>query len=196
MKICKLVTAYKRGHFSCLVRLCETSDALQALAVSSTDVVLLLVLCECDSWEVASKRIETIPAQAAIEEVHKQEPEGRTAFAAAVVADALVELLGRMVELGKQVTKKRRIVEVCDKKDRTSLQLAAMHRTDAATIKLLACENPGALDAALDIALRVNKKSTAVVSLLRKCNAAWEHGNISALVDLCGEFEVLLRFKE
>jgi len=62
----KLVTAYKHDHFSALIRLCGTSPTLQAFAVHSTDNVPLLVLCECDSWEVASKRIDTIPAQAAI----------------------------------------------------------------------------------------------------------------------------------
>jgi len=40
--------------------------------------------------------------------------------------------------------------------------------------------------------LEFNKKSTAVVSLLRKCLAAFQHGNISALIDLCGESETLL----
>ena len=48
----------------------------------------------------------------------------------------------------------------------------------------------------LKYALEFNKKSTAVVSLLRKCNAAWEHSNISALIDLCGESDVLLVNKE
>jgi len=45
----KLITAYKHGHFSALIRFCGTSDDLQALAVSTTDDVPLLVLCECDS---------------------------------------------------------------------------------------------------------------------------------------------------
>jgi len=73
--------------------------------VHSTEYVPLLVLCQCDSWEARSARIETIPAQAAIEEMHKQEPEGRTAFAIAVVSDFPVELLESMVELGNQNTK-------------------------------------------------------------------------------------------
>ena len=99
-----MLARIKHNHFSALVRLCGTSDALQALAMSSKDNVPLLVLCECDSWVVASKRMDTIPAQAAIEEMHKQEPEGRTEFAAAVVADAPVNLLKSMVELCKQDT--------------------------------------------------------------------------------------------
>jgi len=50
----KLTTAYKHGLFSALVRLCGTSDALQALAVRSTDDVPLLVLCQCCSWVAAA----------------------------------------------------------------------------------------------------------------------------------------------
>jgi len=34
------------------------------------------------------------------------------------------------------------------------------------------------------------------VSLLRKCLAAWEQGNISALIDLCGESDVFQVFKK
>jgi len=131
------------------------------------------------------------PAHAAIEEMLKQEPEGRTAFAAAVVADAPVELLESMVELDKQDTKKRPMVSVCDRAGRSTLQLVDMHRTDASTIKLLVREYPGAMYYGLKYALEYNKKSTAVVSLLRKC-AALENGNISALIDLCGESDVLL----
>ena len=190
----KITTAYKHGHFPGLIRLCGTSPTLEAVAVRSTDDVSLLVLCRCDSWEAAGKRMETIPTQDAIEEMHQQDEEGRTAFATAVV-DAPVELLESMVELGKQDTKKRKIVMVCDKKDYYPMDLAAMHRSDAATIKLLARDDPGALFFALNIALVHNKKSAAVVSLLRKCFTAWEHGNISALIDLCGESDMLLAFK-
>jgi len=93
--VCKLTTAYEHGHFSALVRLCGTSDELQALAVCSTDDVQLLVLCQCDSWGVASKRIETSPTQATIEEMHEKDEKGRIAFATAV-ADAPVELLENM----------------------------------------------------------------------------------------------------
>jgi len=191
----KLTTAYKHGHFPGLIRLCGTSPTLEAVAVRSTDDVSLLVLCRCDSWEAAGKRMETIPTQDAIEEMHQQDEEGHTAFATAVV-DAPVELLESMVELGKQDTKKRKIVMVCDKKDYYPMDLAAMHRSDAATIKLLARENPSALYYALECALVRNKKSTAVVTLLRKCLAAWEQGNISALIDLCGESDRLLMDEE
>jgi len=34
------------------------------------------------------------------------------------------------------------------------------------------------------------------VSLLRKCLAAWEHGDISAVIDLCDESDELLVHKE
>jgi len=39
--------------------------------------VPLLVLCQCDSWEAASTRIERIPTQATIEELHAEDEEGR-----------------------------------------------------------------------------------------------------------------------
>ena len=52
------------------------------------------------------------------------------------------------------------------------------------------------LHAALELALEHSKKSTAVVSLLRKCLAAWEHGTVSALIDLCDESDRLLGFKK
>jgi len=191
----KLATSYKHGHFSGLIRLCGTSRSLEALALRSTDDVPLLVLCECDSWEVASKRIETIPTQAVIEEMHQQELEGRTPFACAIVADGPVELLTRMVKLGKQDTKERNIVTVCDREGFPALGLAAVRRTDAATSKLLAREDPASLYSSFKCALEYNKKSTAVVSLQRECLAAWEHGNISVLVDICGESDVLLRQK-
>jgi len=55
---------------------------------------------------------------------------------------------------------------------------------------------PARIHYALDIALRVNTKSSAVVSLLRKCLVAWEYGDISALIDLCGESDHLLWNKE
>ena len=90
----------------------------------------MLGLCECDSWEAASARIETIPTQV------------------------------------------------------YPLYLSAWQRTDTACIKLLAREYPGALYGALKYTLEFNK--TAVVSLLRKCLAALERGNIATLIDLCG----------
>ena len=40
----ELTAAYKQGHFSGLIRLCGTSDALEALAVRSTDDVSQRVL--------------------------------------------------------------------------------------------------------------------------------------------------------
>jgi len=70
-----------------------------------------------------------------------------------------------------------------------------MIRTDAAAIKLLAREGVGSLQYALNAALEFNKKSTADVSLPRKCCAAVEHSNIPALIDLCGESDMLLAFK-
>jgi len=85
---------------------------------------------------------------------------------------------------------------VCNERDCTPLALAAMNRTDTATIKLLAREYPAVLYTAHNAALEHNKNSTAVVSLLRECLAAWEHGNISALIDLCGESDLLLVDKE
>ena len=191
----KLATAYKHGHVSGLIRHCGAPPILQALVMRSTDDLPLLVLCQCDSWEAASARIETIPAQAAIEEMHEKDENGRTAFATAV-ADAQIELLESMVELGKQDTKERRIVGVRDKIGCAPLYLAAIHRTDTATIKLLARENPASLYGALPCALKHNKKSTAVVSLQRKYLAAWDHGNIAALIDLCGESDVLMEQKE
>ena len=194
--LCKLAIAYEHGHFYGLIRLCGTSYALQALAVRYTDDAPLLVLNQCDSWPAARARIEKIPTQAAIEEILEKDEKGGTAFFNAIVADAPVELLERMFELGKQDTTKREIVKVCDRDGYTTLLLAAMHRSDAATIKLLARDDPGALFFALNIALVHNKKSAAVVSLLRKCFTAWEHGNISALIDLCGESDVLLWCKE
>ena len=163
-------------HFSGLISLC----GIEALAVRSTDDLPLLVLRQCDSWEAASARIETSPAQAAIEEKPEKDEEGRTTLASAVVADAPVELLESMVELGKQDTKNRNIVFVCDKGKCDSLQLAAVVRTDTVTIKLLVREYPGALYAAINLALKYNKNSTAVVSLLRKCLAAWEHGTATS----------------
>jgi len=102
------------------------------------------------------KRIETIPTQATIEEMHEMDEEGRTPFATAVVTDAPVELLERMIELDKQDTMKRNIGMVCDGEGRTTLQLATEHRTDAATIKLVVSENPGALFFALKYALEYN----------------------------------------
>jgi len=96
----KLTTAYKHGNFSAPIRLCGTSDTLQALAVRSTDDVPLRGLCDCGSWETVCARIEKIPTQVAIEEMHEKDEERRTAFATAVVADAPVELLESMVELG------------------------------------------------------------------------------------------------
>jgi len=98
----KLVTAYKHGHFSGLIRLSENSDELQALAVRSTDDLPLRVLCDCGSWDAMFKRIETIPTQATIEEMHEKDENACIAFAFAVVAGAPVELLESMVELGKQ----------------------------------------------------------------------------------------------
>jgi len=71
-----------------------------------------------------------------------------------------------------------------------------MHRTDAASIKLLAREYPGALYSALKHTLKYNKKSTAAESLQRKCLAAWEHGNISALIDFYGGSVWLMGYKE
>jgi len=53
----KLTMAYQHGHFSALIRLCGTSDSLKTLALRSTDDVPLIVFCNCDSWEVALKRI-------------------------------------------------------------------------------------------------------------------------------------------
>ena len=189
----KLTTAYKHGHFSGLIHLCGTSPSLEALAVRSTDDVPLLVLCQCDSWEVASKRIDTIPVQATIEEMHKKDEQWHTTFAIAVVADAPVELLERMVELGEQDTKERRIAQACDKKNWYPLYLAALHRTDiTATIKLVVGENPTGLYHAIKYALEHNKKSTAVVSLLHKCLAAFEHETSP----LCGESNHLLEEKK
>jgi len=104
--------------------------------------------------------------------MHEEGTQGRTTFAAAIDADTPVELLENIVELGKQDTKKRNIVIVRDKNGYPPLGHAAAHRSDTASIKLLAREHPGALHAALDIALVHNKKSTAVVSLLLKCLAA------------------------
>jgi len=101
-----------------------------------------------------------------------------------------------VVKLGKQDTMERNIVSVDDKNGDCPLELASAHRTDAATIKLLARENPGGLYYGLKYPLEHNKKNTAVVSLLRKCLADWEHGNISALIDLCGESGMLLSFKD
>ena len=66
----KLTVAYKHGHFSALVRFCGTSPTLQALALRSTDDLPLLMLCLCGSWEVAAARIEKIPTQDAVEEIH------------------------------------------------------------------------------------------------------------------------------
>jgi len=71
-----------------------------------------------------------------------------------------------------------------------------LYRTDTASIKLLAREDSGALYNAHKCALEYNKKSTAVVSLLCKCHTALEHGDISALIELCGESYVLLVCKE
>ena len=81
---CKLATAYKHGHFSGLIRLCGTSDELQALAVSSTEDLPLLVLCQCDSWDAASARIETSPTQETVDELHEKDEAGRAAFATAI----------------------------------------------------------------------------------------------------------------
>ena len=129
--------------------------------------------------------------------MHEEGEVGRTVFANAVAADAPVELLAIMVKLGKRDTKKRNIVRVCDRDGWTPLYLAATHSTDTASIKLLASEGPVALYPALKDALKYeNTKNTAVVPLLSKCLAAWEHGNISALIDLCGESDVLLGFKK
>ena len=134
----KLTTAYKHGNFSAPIHLCGTSDTLQALAVRSTDEVPLRGLCDCGSWETVCARIEKIPTQVAIEEMHEKDEERRTAFATAVVADAPVELLESMVELDKQDTKERNIMSVCNKDEMSPLALAAMHSSDTATIKLLA----------------------------------------------------------
>ena len=73
--------------------------------------------------------------------------------------------------------------------------IASMANTDVATIQLLARETPGAM---FNDALRLAEKfeNDAVVSLLRKCLAAWEHSNISALIDLCDESDRLQVFKE
>ena len=78
-----VTTAYERRDFPALIRICGTSDALKAL----------VSLCECGSWEAVSKRIETIPNQATIEEMHEKGEEGRIAFATAVLGGAPVELL-------------------------------------------------------------------------------------------------------
>jgi len=96
-----------------------------------------------------------------MEEMHETDEEGRTTLAIAIVADAPVELLKSMVELGKQDTKRRKITRVCHKGGLYPLTLAAIHRTDAASFKLLTHENPGVLRNALDAALKYNKKSTA-----------------------------------
>ena len=101
-----------------------------------------------------------------------------------------------MVELDKQDTKERNIMSVCNKDEMRPLGLAAMHSSDTATSKLLARECPGALYGALDAVPKYSKKSTAVVSLLRKCLAALEHGNISTLIELCGESDKLPWFKK
>jgi len=69
----------------------------------------------CESCEAAYARIKKILTQAAIEEMHEKDEAGRTAFTTAVVADAPVELLERMAELGKQDTKKRSIATIGDK---------------------------------------------------------------------------------
>jgi len=86
-------------------------------------------------------------------------------------------------------------VTVCDREGRYPLYLAAKQSTDTASIELLALESPGELYYALEYALKHNNKSTAVVSLLRKCFDAWEHGNISAVIDLCGESDELMWYK-
>jgi len=52
------------------------------------------------------------------------------------------------------------IVFVRDKKGHSTLRLAAMHRTDTVTIKLLSREFPGLLRAALEEALEYNEKRT------------------------------------
>jgi len=72
--------------------------------------------------------------------------------------------------------------------------IASMANTDVATIQLLARETPGAMFNALQLAEKF--ENDAVVSLLRKCLAAWEHSNISALIDLCDESNRLKVFKE
>jgi len=189
----KLTTAYKHGHFSGLIRICGTSPTLQALTARFMDHVPLLVLGQCDSWDAAGKRIETIPAQAAIDELHEKDEKGRTKFATAVIDDAPVELLESMVKLGEQDTKERMIAMVCDKDEMHPLELAAIHRTDTAAIKQLARKNPGGLSNALQLVTEYNKKST--LFLLRKCLAAWQQGNPSALIDLCGESNQLLENK-
>ena len=102
-----------------------------------------------------------------------------------------------MIVLGKQDAKKRRIVSVCDKDRVYPLFLAAMHRTNAASIKRLAREDQGQLHSSLHYALEFNEKSTAIVSLLHKCLTALEMFDFPALIDLCGgESHVLLVHKE
>ena len=200
----RLTIAYEHDHFSALVRLCGTSDELQALAVSSTDDLSLLVLCKCGSWDAMSKRIETEPTQDAIEEMHELDDneEGRTTFATAVVAGAPVELLESMFKLAKLDTMERDLAHVSDKDKHFPLYLAALHRTDVASIKLLAREQPTGLGSALNCARAAyehNKKSTAVdavVSLLSKCSFAFDHGNVSAVIDLCGKSDSLLWHKD
>ena len=53
-----LTTVYEHSNFSALIRLCGTSDAIQALAARSTDNVPLLVLCQCESWEAVYHMLE------------------------------------------------------------------------------------------------------------------------------------------
>jgi len=120
-------------------------------------------------------------AQAAIEEMRDENEEGRTAFGTVVAECAPVELLKSMVELDGE------IMYV----GHSGLQLAAMHRSDTAAIKLLARDDPGGLQDALEVA-----EVAAVVSLLRKCLASWERGEVGGLIELCGESEVLLGHKE
>ena len=98
----KLTTAYKQGDIGGLVQLYGRSDVLTVLVARSTRDAQLCVLCQCGLWDKAVVRIGKIATQAAIEEMHEKDEKGRTALATAIVADAPVKLLKRMVELDKQ----------------------------------------------------------------------------------------------
>ena len=177
----KLTIAYKHGHFSALIRLCGTSSPLEALAASSTDDLPLLVLSKCASWGAMASRI----ASAATAEFFEEGGGGRTAFAHAVAGDAPVSLLHLCVSRCPAV------VRVYDKNSYFPLLLAAMHRSDTMVIRLLARSHPAGLPVALAGARAHNADNEAVVDLLAECDDAMDRGDFAAVMDLCGESDVL-----
>ena len=204
--------AFSQTDHPRMIELCGTDAAWNHFFVPAS--WSLLVLCQNKLWDDVADRIAGLSAREASGELYEKDEKGRTAFATAVADGATLELLQSMIELDRETTADRYKTIVHVELDRETtvdrnktivhvkthagdypFYLAAIHRAEPAVIKLMTREHPGCLDGALELAI-MYKRSTDIVSLLRKCCTAWENGNIAALIDLCGESARLLFMKK